>query len=240
VGAGAVSQPRERPVTPVLGFVAALEMEGRWIRSSEALVEISGAGEERAGAAAHRLLDLGATSLVSWGVAGGLDPDLEPGAVVLPDIVHTDGSSYPVDVAWRDRLLVRLQGRVVTSTSPLVQATRPFMTTAEKKELHLRTGAAAVDMESAAVAAIAHEMGVPFIVVRVVVDAAGVRLPEVALTISDERGRLKRSAVLRLIFQPGEWRGMLRLGQANAAAGRSMSKLWSVAGPDLALSEVRG
>jgi len=227
-------------VTAVLGIIAALEMERRWIGAPEPLVELSGVGDARAENAAHRLVDRGATALVSWGVAGGLDPDLEPGTVVLPGVVvHTDGSNSRVDVAWRDRLLMRLQSRVVISTSPLVHATQPVTTTSDKMELYRQTGAAAVDMESAAVAVVAYEAGIPFIVVRVVVDAAGVRLPEVAVTMCDEGGRLKRSALLRLIFQPGEWRGMLRLGQANAAAGRSMRKLWSAAGPDLALSEVQ-
>ena len=94
-------------------------------------------------------------------------------------------------------------------------------------------------MESGAVAAVASEMGIPFVVVRVVVDAARVRLPEVALTMCDEGGRLKKSALARLIFEPGEWGGMLRLGRANAAAGRSMRMVWSAAGPDLTLSEVQ-
>ena len=227
-------------MTAVLGIVAALEMEGRWIGAPEPLVELSGVGDARAENAGHRLVDRGATALVSWGVAGGLDPDLEPGTVVLPDVVvHTDGSNSPADVAWRDRLLTRLQGRLLTSTSPLFHATRPITAPAEKMELHQKTGAAAVDMESAAVVAVANETGIPCLVVRVVADAAGVRLPAVALTMCDEWGRLKKSALLRLIFQPGEWRGMLRLGRANAAAGRSMRKLWSAAGPDLALSEVQ-
>ena len=226
-------------MTPVLGIVAALEMEGRWIRASEPLVEVCGGGEGRARASTLRLLERGATALVSWGVAGGLDPDLEPGTVVLPDVVDTNGSSHPVDVAWRDRLLMRIQGRVAISTSPLVHATHPITAPAEKTELHRQTGAVALDMESAAVAAVANEMGIPFLVVRVVVDAAGVRLPEVALTMCDEGGRLKKRAVFGLIFQPGEWRGMLSLGRANAAAGLSMRKVWSAAGPDLALSEVQ-
>ena len=226
-------------MTPVLGIVAALEMEGRWVLAPECLVEVCGVGEERARAAAHRLLKRGAVALVSWGAAGGLDPGLKPGAIVLPDVVDTDGSSHPVDVAWRDRLLMKIQGRVVTSTSPLVHATRPVTAPAEKMKLHRQTGAAAVDMESAAVVAVANEMGIPCLVVRVVVDADDVRLPEVSLTMCDEGGRLKRSAVMRLIFQPAEWPGMLRLGRANAAAGRSMRELWSAAGPDLALSEVQ-
>ena len=227
-------------MTAVLGIVAALEMEGRWILASEPLVEVSGGGEERARAAAHSLLERGASALVSWGVAGGLDPDLEPGTVVLPDaVVHTDGSSQEVDLAWRNRLLERVSGRVVTSTSSLYHASSVITSPDEKRAVYERVGAGAVDMESGAVAAVASEMGIPFVVVRVVVDAARVRLPEVALTMCDEGGRLKKSALARLIFEPGEWGGMLRLGRANAAAGRSMRMVWSAAGPDLTLSEVQ-
>lgn len=227
-------------MTAMLGIVAALEMECRWIGAPEPLVELSGVGDARAENAAHRLVDRGARALVSWGVAGGLDPDLAPGTVVLPDaVVHTDGSSQEVDLAWRDRLMERVSGQVVTSTSSLYHASSVITSPDEKRAVYERVGAGAVDMESAAVAAVASEMGIPFVVVRVVVDAAGVRLPEVALTMCDEGGRLKKSAWARLIFEPGEWRGMLRLGRANAAAGRSMRMVWSAAGPDLALSEVQ-
>ncbi len=227
-------------MTPELGIVAALEMESGWINPADCLVEVSGAGEERARAAARRLLQHGATSLVSWGVAGGLDPHLEPGTVVLPEVlVYNDGPGSRVDVAWRDRLLARIRDRVPTSTAPLVHAAKPVTEPDEKKILHRQTGAGAVDMESAAVAGIANDAGVPIIVVRVVVDAAGVRLPDVALTMCDEEGRLKKSAVLRLIFQPGEWGGMLRLGRANSAAAKSMRTVWSIAGPDLACTESR-
>ena len=134
---------------------------------------------------------------MSWGVAGGLDPDLEPGTVVLPDVVvDADGSSQEVDLAWRNRLLERVSGRVVTSTSSLYHASSVITSPDEKRAAYERVGAGAVDMESAAVAAVASEMGIPFVVVRVVVDAAGVRLPEVALTMCDEGGRLKKSAVV--------------------------------------------
>jgi len=227
-------------MTPVLGIVAALEMERRWIRAPDSLVEVSGAGERRAEAAACRLLDRGATALVSWGVAGGLDPDLRPGAVVLPGaVVEADGVSRKVNLGWRDRVLARIENRVATSTSPLLHAVQPITAPEEKHAMRRRTGAAAVDMESAAVAAVANEAGIPFIAVRVVVDAAEARLPEAALTMCDEGGRLNRSSLLRLFLQPGEWPGLFVLARANAAAGRSMRKVWSAAGPDLALSEVQ-
>lgn len=226
-------------MTAMLGIVAALEMERRWIRPPKPLVELSGIGAKRATDAARRLLDRKATALVSWGVAGGLDPDLVPGTVMLPEtVLCSDGSSIGVDPGWRNRLHARVEDQVVTSGSSLLESAQPISTPEEKAALHRQTGAGAVDMESGAVARIAKEAGIPFIAVRVVVDTAEVCLPETALAMCDEEGRLKRTSIFRIVLRPGEWGDFFALGRANAAAGRSMRKLWSLAGPDLTLSGV--
>jgi hypothetical protein len=224
----------------VPGIVAALRMERRWIEDPETPVEVSGVGFRRAESAARRLLDRGATALVSWGVAGGLDPDLRVGTVVLPDaVVEPDGSYRKTDLEWRDRLLARVGGRVVTATSPLFHAVKVITEPADKLEIYRRTGAGAADMESAAVAAVAAEIGAPWIAVRVVVDAADVRLPDFALSLCEEGGRLKSSVFLWLVLRPGKWPGLFALARANAAAARSMRRVWSIAGPDLAHSGVQ-
>lgn len=224
-------------MTVVLGVVAALEMERRWIPSREPLIETSGIGAERAGAAARGLLDRGATALVSWGMAGGLDTTVGPGTVVLPGaVIGADGSRFEVDLEWRDRLLAKIKDRVEVSTSELLDAARPVQTVEEKRKLHDRTGAGVADMESAAVAAVAKQAGIPFIAVRVVVDAATKSLPEGTQGMFDEDGRLKSASLIRLVIRPYDWWGLMTLARANAAAGRSMRKLWSAAGPDLGLS----
>lgn len=224
-------------MTAVLGIVAALEMERRWTGIPEPLIEVSGAGEERAEAAARRLLDRGATALVSWGVAGGLDPDLKPGTVILPDtVIRPDGSGLGADLEWRDRLLARVRGRVETSTMQLFHTVSVIASVNEKCVLRERFGAVAVDMESGAVAAVAEETGIPFIAVRVVIDAADVQLPKAALTMCDERGRLKTSSLFRFVLRPGEWGTLIDLARANAAAARAMRSVWTCGAPDLALS----
>jgi len=224
-------------VTAVLGIVAALEMERRWIGVPEPLVELSGVGDTRAELAARRLVERGATALVSWGVAGGLDPELSPGTVILPDtVIGADGQSWGVDLEWRDRLLVRVRGRVVTSTSPLYYATSVITTADEKRAIHERFGAGAVDMESAAVARVAVENEMPCVAVRVVIDSAGMELPASIMTATGGNGRLRAGAIGGLIFRPRLWPRLITLGRAGAAAGRSMRGLWAAAQPDLALS----
>jgi hopanoid-associated phosphorylase len=237
MGVGAVPQSIGRPVTESLGVVTALEMERRWIGAPEPLVETSGIGAERATAAAGRMLDRGATALVSWGSAGGLDPKIRPGTVVLPHaVIDTAGSRSRVDLEWRDRLVTRIGDRVDVSTSELLSVVRPITSAEEKRELHRRTAAGAVDMESAAIAAVAIQSGISFLAVRVVVDAATVSIPKAALEMFDEGGRLKKSSLIRFVLHPLGWPGLIALARANAAAGRSMRRLWSAAGPDLGLS----
>jgi adenosylhomocysteine nucleosidase len=222
-------------VSSDLGIVAALAIERRWITGSVPLVEVSGIGRRRAEDASRRLLDRGAAALVSWGMAGGLQSNLCAGTVILPDsVVEADGSRIRTDLEWRDRLLVRIDGRVASSTAPLAQAAMAVVSPEQKLEIRLRTGAGAVDMESAAVAEVATSAGIPWIAVRVVADTADVRLPEAALQVYDEEGRLKRGVLLRLVARPWTWSGLVALGRAGVAAGRSMRRVWTLAGPDLA------
>ena len=142
-------------MTAVLGVVAALELERQWIAAPEPLCETSGVGADSAGAAARRLVDRGATALVSWGMAGGLDPGIDSGTVVLPKaLIGPNGSPIGVDPEWHGRVLAKIRDLVEVSTSELLDVARPITTVREKRELHRRTGAGAVDMESAAVASV--------------------------------------------------------------------------------------
>ncbi len=227
------------PHRTTLGIVTALEMERRWIGSIDGVVfiDVGGVGRSRAEAAAARLLNRGASALVSWGIAGGLDPSLEPGTVVVPEVViDTSGGRKQADAGWRNRLLARIGERVPTSSGPILHAEKVVTTSARKRELHDRWDAVAVDMESVGVARVAEDGGVPWLVVRAVGDAADHELPRSVTKVADDSGRLRIAAILGLVVRPGLWPALIALGRANAAAGRSMRRVWSAAGPDLALS----
>src|SRR5512135_2689308 len=71
----------------------------------DALVYCSGASPIRAAAGAAALIAQGATVLVSFGLAGGLDPALRPGDLMLADsVILPDGGRIETDRTWRARL----------------------------------------------------------------------------------------------------------------------------------------
>lgn len=222
---------------PTVGFVTALQMERRWLdpEVDPRFVEVGGMGRERAEAASRLLLSRGATALVSWGVAGGLDPELESGTVVLADAVHaSDDGPVMGDTSWRDRLVKLLGERVSNVTGSVVHADEILDSAAIKGQVFERTRASVVDMETLGVAGVAVEAGVSWIAVRVVTDNAGMSLPPAVTSVSDERGRLRPTGLARLVLSPWLWPDLSRLARANTAAARSMRELSRIAGADLA------
>jgi len=198
---------------------------------------VSGVGPRRAGLASRRLLEKGATALLSWGSAGGLSPKLSPGSLILPKIiVASDRSVYHADPSWHKDLCDRLRGQVEFHTGPLAESATVVQTSAEKAILFQQTGAIGVDMESAAVAAVAQEARVPFVAVRVVADSADIPVPSSALNACDEFGRLN---FLKLIWgvagRPKELFSLIRLARDYRAAQRTLTLVARLIESDLLL-----
>ncbi|WP_448207070.1 phosphorylase family protein [Azospirillum sp. sgz302134] len=167
------------------------------------------AGADPTGAA-EALLDAGASGVISFGIAGGLAPEIRPGTLVIATGVVGDGTAYMASSAWRERLL---QVIPTARAGVIASVARPVVTVAEKGALHARTGALAVDMESLAVARVCRERGVPFAVLRAVADPAHRALPPAALAGLDGGGRMAPGAVLsQLRDDPRQVVGLVRLG----------------------------
>jgi 4-hydroxy-3-methylbut-2-enyl diphosphate reductase len=141
----------------------------------------TGMGPRRAQAAAAALLPpSGGWALAVAGLCGGLDPDLEPGDVVVASEVRgPDGTRGTVECPAAGRLAAALQRRGLRPRLGPVASADHVVQGAERARL-LATGALAVDMESAWIAAAATG-GTPFAVLRVVLDAPGSELRRVGL-----------------------------------------------------------
>jgi len=206
---------------------------GELIRLSEdVFIQISGVGPRRACLAAQTLLGKGVTALISWGIAGGLIFKHHPGSLVLPKaIIAADQSTYPVNSAWHERLCRQLRGHVGFHTEPVAESTSVLTSSEEKAALFRRTGAIAVDMESGAVAAVAHGAGVPYIAIRVIADPSNVAIPISALTVVDEFGQLRILKLIRgLVKHPTEVLTLARLSQNFRAAQTTLATVAQLVG----------
>lgn len=150
-----------------------------------ALLTVSGMGWEAAQAGAQRLARAGATALASVGTAGGLDPALRCGAVLVPREAHVlEGQPLAVHAPWRAAVLAALPRDCQFSEGALLTSRIPVGSRLDKAIAWRETGCVAVDMESAAVAGFARDAAVPFLVLRVIVDTATDELPEAVLAAS--------------------------------------------------------
>jgi adenosylhomocysteine nucleosidase len=191
------------------------------------LVHLSGVGRKRAARAAQSLLNRGATALLSWGTAGGLVPGLAPGSLVLPKaVMGSDLSLFQVDPSWHERLRSRLEGRIDLRSEALIESPTVLMTPEEKRALAYRTGAVAVDMESAAVAVAADQAGLPFVALRVVSDSLDQTLPSCVLSAYDTSGHLKMRRLLGgLVQHPKELLEWIRLTTSLRKARRTLTEI---------------
>jgi adenosylhomocysteine nucleosidase len=201
--------------------VAGFRAEAGCLRGQDVTVAFGGGSAERARSEAERLLAEGAAALVSFGLAGGLAPGLQTGDLVLPQTVcNARSASWSVDPVWRERVHIRLaRGGVEPKAGVLVGSDRIVPTPSDKRALVEAVGALAVDMESHAVAAVAAEAKIPFLVLRAVADPADQVIPQVAREALRPDGRIRvRATFGGLLRQPGELIALLRLAQQSATA----------------------
>ena len=207
-----------------IGFLAGLKAEAACLRLRMRAVRVAVSAGDPAGAQAmaRQLAEDGVKALVSFGMAGGLDPALRPGDLVVGSgVALPDGQVVSADRRWWPRTLARVAENV-----PKTAAQRPkvvvgqiygsdaaILSAPEKADLFARTGSVAVDLESAAVARVAVGRGLPFAVVRAVADPADRPVPALALAGMGPGGEMRPWAVLRrLIGAPRHLPALIRLG----------------------------
>ena len=198
-----------------LGVVVGLSAEAR-LAAPLGRVEAGGGGPAGAAAAARRLIAGGATALLSFGLAGGLDPSLRPGTLVIPRRVRLpDGRSLATEAG--------LLGPLDPTSDTLLAGERILATVAEKRAAWEASGAAAIDLESGEVALAARAAGLGFAVLRAICDPAERSLPAAAMLALDSGGRVSLARVMgSLIAAPGQLPALLRLADDARRARASL------------------
>lgn len=177
-------------------------------------VAVGGGMPEGAYRAAMGLRDVDA--IISFGLAGGLDPALPAGSLVVPRVVVASGQMFAADA----RLTAALGG---VTHERLAMGERIVADVAGKAALWAATGAVAVDLESGAVARAAQTRGIGFAVLRAVCDPGDADLPPAAVVALDAGGAIGMLRVLRSVLaRPGQIGALLALARDAARARQAL------------------
>lgn len=236
-----------------IGLVVALPAEaraligrGRWQRteghlfrrsrlnnSTHLVVVLAGVGMENAFLASQWLVAEGVVALGVSGVSGGLDPDLEPGELVLADSVIQEsdntckqvweGNSKFVEIVYA----ALIAKGIPAYRGPIITVQKPVLSARNKQVLFTKTKALATDMESAAVAVVANKAGLPFFALRTMCDVATRTVPIEIFDCLNQAGNVRLFHLFRmLLLKPPLVSDLLRSKRDFAVALATLRRAW--------------
>ncbi|MGI9508756.1 MAG: nucleoside phosphorylase [Geminicoccaceae bacterium] len=220
----------------MIGVVTGLVAEARCLHQGHNRFICTGGSSARARSGALRLVKQDVCALCSFGLAGGLHPDLASGSLLLPEhVLLPDGGRIGTDAVWRERLAYLALAAGLKPLPMAITGSDDLVATPDAKAaLYRESGAAAVDMESHAVGEVAKAAKLPFVVVRVIADTHDEAIPEAARHGLGPEGQIKPLAVLmELMRRPKETSSLIRLGRESGKALGALRRVANLA-PDLA------
>lgn len=183
----------------------------------------------------------GASHLISFGTAAGIDPAVSSGAIILASSVSFDEPStlqsttpsttpstipsmaqhwLETDQVFAQSLALLLRDAL---QKPMAGVDAAISSVAQKHALWETFGVAAADMESHHIARIAEEHHLPFTVLRIVLDDANTTLPPAAMVATKPDGTIAFSRLIAsLLLKPLQIPAMLRLGKQHSSAKASL------------------
>ncbi len=220
-----------------LGIDGLRGFRGR-LGSAEIVGVATGLGIHRAADTARRALQSFAASdlVIATGLAGALSEELQPGDLVLADrlvLASERPGLAPATFAISPGDLARFKAALEApplkfTTGTLLTAARILKDGAAKRDARARTGALAVDMESAAVAAEANRCAMRFACVRAVLDTVDEEI--VGAELAGPDGEVRPLAAARFLLRNpaaviGLARMMRSLNRAMAALADALAAL---------------
>ena len=184
----------------------------------------------------QRAVARGGRGIISFGVAGGLEPGLMPGECVVAAAVVTDNASYATCAHWSRHLLDALPK---ARRGAILGVDKVVACPDLKRTLRKDTGATAVDMESHVAADVAAQHGLPFAAIRIIVDPAHRPLPPAALLPLRPDGTPHVAAILRSLARaPRQFGALMRVAFDARAARAALLRGRRLLGPRLAFPDL--
>ncbi len=195
------------------------------------LVIQSGIGPVKARISTQQLVDAQSWDvLISAGFAGGVDDTAPIGSLVIgQEVFETSSSPHSLPSQpimchsdWvKTALTIPWHGHGVLRTGKFTCVDRVLIHSAEKYSVGIRSGAVAVDMESAAIGQIAQGHDLPFLIVRAISDGVNDDLPVDFNLFLAPSGWV--AGVARILSTPKSWKGFLNVYRHSKQASRQLT-----------------
>lgn len=180
----------------------------QFFEKGDAALVCGGIGPEAARRATQAIIqEFQPSHIVSVGFVGALDPKLRVGAVLEPRTVIDAKDGSRTDTGYGEGTLVSF-GSVAGRE--------------QKEKLYKAYGAAAVDMEAAAVAQGARLRGVEFSALKVVSDEAIFEMPAMERFVGADGGFHAVKFALHVAMRPWLWAATIALARNSARASRTL------------------
>ncbi len=229
-----------------LGIVVALSEElksltdkkiesGSFLKlNNDIFLSLSGTGPDHAAKAAKDLVEQGVNALLSWGCAASLTGELESGSLLIPKQVECEnGIVLPVDIEWHNRLYLFLSEKLQPQKGRLLESKQIVPDPDKKKWLHKKSGAIAVDMESASIAKVAQKNDLSFLAVRAIADTVNRQIPQCILNSVDYDGQIRKLYLFKQsILHPVDWVALAKLGHQFSAAKKTLKMVAAISPPN--------
>lgn len=173
-----------------------------------------------------RIDPAGLSGVVSFGLAGGLDPDFGPGDLLIARAVAASAGHLHAHPGLTDQLAEAIKAAgVALSDGVFAGVDEAILTPEDKAALRSRTGAVAVDMESHVAARFAAACALPFAALRAVSDPAGRALPKLAAQALTPSGGVHYGRVIAgLARRPRDLGALMEAGRDSAAAFATLKR----------------
>ena len=169
--------------------------------------------------------------IISFGVAGGLAPQLRPGTCIIGSAILSGSNRMPTNKIWSQQLLETFSNAV---SGMIVGVTAPVSDPRDKHALYLNTGAIAVDMESHVVATVGASHGLPVAAMRVITDPAERGLPACAVAAMRPNGTTNIAAMISsALMKPREIPALFQTALDALAARATLVRGRRLLGPVL-------
>lgn len=217
------------------------EQERMWrgvAGNRDVLVVTGGIGPRRTQQTLDQFEQSPFSAVWSVGCAGALVPGLTTGQLVLaPEVCmhERDGETRPGETLLNHFSIdpqlfaytraAAVKARVPTAEGSLYTSPKILFTPEDKAQRGRETGAIAVEMESGVHAAFAAAQGVPFLVLRVILDGVDMRLPAVKGLTTPEGDVRAFKAAMHVVTHPHHLPALLALKRSRTIAAQALSRL---------------